>query len=250
MAGGHLHAFYRHGDTPIHRMAPQVKIVAAFGFVAAVVATPREAWAGFAVHAAVLGAVMTVARIPPTFALRRLAVIAPFMLAVATIPLLGPPPDTLWGLSRSGLWSAWNIFAKGVLGTLASVTLAATTETPDLVAGLERLRIPRVVTAIIGFTVRYIDVVVGDLRRSLVAMRSRGLRSRGITAVGPLARSLGTHFVRSFERGERVYLAMVARGYTGTMPTAAASPIAVSWTPGVLLVAVAWAVALAGLVLR
>ena len=250
MGGGHAHALYRHGRSPIHRLAPQVKVVAAFGFVVAVVVTPREAVWAFAAHAGVVAAVLTAARIPPGFALRRLAAIAPFLVAVATLPLIGPPPDAAWGLSQSGLWSAWNIAAKGVLGTLASICLAATTEASDLVTGLERLHVPRVVTAIMGFTVRYLDVVAGEVSRSLVAMRSRGYRPRWLGGAGPLARSLGGLFVRSFERGERVYLAMASRGYAGRMPSTGLRVIATSWTPAVAVVVVAWGVAAGALVLR
>jgi len=249
VGGGHAHALYRHGHTLVHRLAPEVKIVAVFGFVLAVVITPREAMWAFAVHAGVVLTMLTVARVSPGFALRRLAAISPFLLAVATLPLIGPPPDAVWGLSASGLWSAWNIAAKGVLGTLASICLAATTEAPDLVAGLERLRLPRVVTAIMGFTVRYLDVVAGEVSRSLVAMRSRGYRPRWLGGVGPLARSLGGLFVRSFERGERVYLAMVSRGYTGQMPPAPTG-VAASWVPAVVVVTAAWVAATGALVLR
>jgi len=240
---------YRHGHSPVHRLAPQVKIVATFGFVVAVVVTPREAMWAFALHAVLVVATLAAARIPFGFAARRLLVLAPFLIAVATLPLLGPPPDLAWGLSRSGLWSAWNITAKALLGTLASICLAATTEAPDLVTGLERLRLPRVVTAIMGFTVRYLDVVVDDVARMNVAMRSRGYRPRWLGGVGPFARSVGGLFVRSFERGERVYLAMVSRGYAGQMP-ATPGAITASWLPAVVVILTAWCVAAGALVLR
>lgn len=242
MAGGHAHALYRHAPSPVHRLAPEVKVVAAFGFVVAVVATPRSAVWAFGIHLATVLVVMAVGRVTPGFAIRRFAVIVPFLLAVATLPLLAPPPDVFWGLSRSGLWSAWNIAAKGILGTLASIVLAATTEASDLVAGLERLRVPRVVTAILGFTVRFLDVVAGEIARALVALRSRAYRPRWLGGAAPLARSLGSLFVRTFERGERVYLAMASRGYSGTMP-AAPRVEAVAWWPGLAPVGAAWAVA-------
>lgn len=247
MAGGHLHALYRHGDTPVHRLAPHVKLAATFAFVVAVVATPRHAVWAFAVHAAIVVAVLRLARVPVGFTLRRLAVLAPFLLAVATLPVLGPPPDGAWGLSVSGSWSAWNIAAKGILGTLASIALAATTEAPDLVAGLDRLRVPRLVTAIMGFMIRYVDVVAGETGRMLVAMRSRGYRPRWLGAAGAIARTLGAMFVRSFERGERVYLAMLARGYDGRMPAPVTA--AASWAPAIAVAAAAGATAIAAVVM-
>lgn len=144
---------------------------------------------------------------------------------------------------------AWNITAKGMLGTMASVTLAATTEIPDLVGGLERLRVPRVITSIIGFMARYLETVVDDLARMRIAMRSRGYHPRWLGAVGALGRSVGALFIRTFERGERVYLAMVSRGYRGGMPdagTAAATPAAMAVTGA--LVASAWSIAIGGMI--
>ena len=58
-------------------------------------------------------------------------------------------------LSVEGLWAAWNIVAKGTLGVATSVILAATTPVPELLRGLERLRLPAAFTTIAGFMVRY-----------------------------------------------------------------------------------------------
>ena len=69
-----------------------------------------------------------------------------------------------------------------------------------------------------GFMIRYLDVVTADLGRMLTAMRSRGVDPRSPRHWPALARTLGALFVRSYERGERVHLAMLSRGYTGRMP--------------------------------
>ena len=54
MSGGHVHALYRHGHSALHRVAPQVKIVTAFGLVCAIALTPRTAIWAFAVYAAII----------------------------------------------------------------------------------------------------------------------------------------------------------------------------------------------------
>ena len=84
--------------------------------------------------------------------------------------------------------------------------------------GLDALHMPRIVTAIIGFAVRYIDIVGADFARMRVAIASRGYHGRSLAAWGIYAQSIGTVFVRTYERGERVYLAMLSRMYRGTMP--------------------------------
>lgn len=245
MAGSH--ALYRHGVSAVHLAPAHVKIVAVLGFVVAVVVTPREAVWAFGAHLAIVAIVLTAARIPPGFVARRLLVVTPFLLAAATLPFVSGPPDTAWGMSVEGLWGAWNIAAKAVLGALASISLAATTEPPAIVAGLERLRMPRIVTAIMGFMVRYVEIVVSEISRMRRAMRARGYRPRWLGSVGAIGSSLGALFVRSFERGERVFLAMTARGYAGAMPAFAdETPAASAWLAAALLVAVAWTVGMVG----
>ena len=223
MSGVHVHALHHHGDSAVHRMAPHLKVVAAFLFVVAVVLTPREQIWAFGVHLALLASVAWLSRLPVRFLAVRMLVLLPFLVAAWTLPFIGSEPVNGLGLSIDGLWAAWNITAKAGLGTLASVLLAATTEIPDLVAGLERLRAPRMVTAIMGFMARYLETVVDDMARMRVAMRSRGHRPRWIGAAGAIGRSIGALFVRTFERGERVYLAMVSRGYDGSLPAGPAA---------------------------
>jgi cobalt/nickel transport system permease protein len=121
-------------------------------------------------------------------------------------------------LSIEGLWGAWTILAKATLGVGASIVVSATSTVPDLIRGMGRLRVPRVITAIAGFMVRYLDIVAGEFSRRRVAMASRGYEPRWLWQTGPLAQSAGSLFIRSFERGERVHQAMVARGFNGRIP--------------------------------
>ena len=221
VSGGHVHALYHHGAGPLHRLAPEVKLAAALAFVAAVVATPRTALWAFAVDAALLVVLMVIARLPPKFVAGRMTVEIPFILFAMALPFIGRGErvDVLGlSLSREGLWGAWNIAAKATLGIATSVVLAGTTQVPDLLKGFHRLRFPRMVTSIMGFMVRYLDVVIGELNMMRIALRSRGYRPRRLGDTRPLAAAAGTLFIRSYERGERVYLAMLARGYTGSLP--------------------------------
>ncbi|MEU2656543.1 cobalt ECF transporter T component CbiQ [Streptomyces sp. NPDC007325] len=221
MGAGHAHPLYRRGDSPVHRLPPHTKLVAVLGFVLVVVTTPREAVWAFACYAALLGAVAALARVPAGFLLRRLAIELPFVGFALLMPFVVPGERTeLLGVTVSvpGLWGAWNILAKGTLGVAASVLLAATTELRALILGLQRLGLPSLLVQIASFMIRYGDVVTDELRRMSVARRSRGFEARGPRHWGVLAKTAGALFIRSYERGERVHLAMISRGYTGTMP--------------------------------
>ena len=246
MAGGHAHALYLHGDTPLHRAAPQVKIAGAFGLVLAIVATPREAIWAFALYALIIVGAGAVAQITPGFALRRLLVEVPFVLVALFLPLFGGGDMvTVAGIDLSivGLWDAWNILAKATLGLSVAIILGATTQVTQLLSGLDGLRVPTIVTAIAGFMVRYIDVIASDWSRMRVAMASRGHDPRWIAQVGPSSRMVGAMFVRTYERGERVYLAMASRGYAGTMPASLQPPTPpAQWLGTGVLLILTWSV--------
>ncbi|MCY0959531.1 MULTISPECIES: cobalt ECF transporter T component CbiQ [unclassified Streptomyces] len=221
MGAGHTHKLYRHGHSPIHALPPHCKLAATFAFVLVVVSTPREAMWAFGLYALLLAAVTAVARIPAAFVLRRLLIEVPFVAFAVLMPFVaeGERVEVLgMSLSVSGLWGAWNVLAKGTLGVAASVLLASTTELRALLLGLQRLKLPPLLVQIASFMIRYGDVIGGELRRMSIARRSRGFEARGIRHWGVLAKTAGALFIRSYERGERVYLAMVSRGYSGSMP--------------------------------
>ncbi|MEV0284667.1 cobalt ECF transporter T component CbiQ [Kribbella sp. NPDC050820] len=209
-------------DSRVHRIPAQVKIVALFVFVLAVVSTPAHAFWAFGLYAGMLVAAVFVARLPGLVVSRRLAVETPFIVFALVLPFVatGPQIDVLGlELSQSGVLGAWNVLAKGTLGVVAAILLSATTAPRDLLAGLERLRLPSTLVAILSFMIRYLSVVSDDLQRMRIARESRGYTGGRAGHLKAVAGGVGALFVRSFERGERVHLAMRSRGYTGRMPT-------------------------------
>jgi cobalt/nickel transport system permease protein len=208
-------------DSRVHRIPAQVKIVALFVFVLAVVSTPATAFWAFGLYAAMLVAAVVVAKLPAPVVSRRLAVETPFIVFALLLPFVatGPRVDVLGlELSQSGVLGAWNVLAKGTLGVVAAILLSATTGPRDLLAGLERLRLPSTLVAILSFMIRYLSVVSDDLHRMRIARESRGYTGGRAGHLKAIAGGVGALFVRSFERGERVHLAMRSRGYTGAMP--------------------------------
>ncbi len=206
----------------VHRLSPQCKLLATFMFVLVVVSTPRESFWAFGVEAGLLVGVAVAASVPIGLLLRRLTFELPFVAFAVLLPIVGRGErvDVVGlSLSQNGLWAAWNILVKGTLGVAATGLLTATTPIPSILHGLERLRLPKVLVAICAFMVRYADVVSGELHRMRVARESRGHDPRWIWQARAVASTAGTLFIRSYERGERVYLAMVSRGYDGAMPT-------------------------------
>ncbi len=209
------------GHSRIHRLPAHCKLVALLAFVVTVVATPREQWWAFLVYGALLVAVIAAAGLPPLTVVRRMVVEVPFVVFAVLLPFVAQGPQvTVMGLqlSEAGLLGGWNVLAKGTLGVVASIVLAATTPARDLLVGLARLRLPGQLVQILSFMIRYLAVVGDDLHRMRIARESRGFEARHLGHAKVVARGAGALFIRTYERGERVHLAMLSRGYTGSMP--------------------------------
>jgi cobalt/nickel transport system permease protein len=228
MSGGHAgDGLLVPVDSPVHRLPAQVKLVSLVCFVICVVSTPAHVFWAFGLYAALAATGVVLAHVPAATVLRRLVVETPFLVFAILLPFVagGPRTDVLGvSLSESGVLGAWNVLAKGTLGVVAAIVLSATTSPRDLLTGLERLRLPRTLVAILSFMVRYLSVVSGDLQRMRIARESRGYAGGGAGHLKAVAAGAGSLFVRSYERGERIHLAMLARGYSGTMPALSARP--------------------------
>ncbi len=188
MGAGHGHKLHYHGHSWAHRAPAHLKVLTLLVFVLLVVATPRDWFAAYAGYLGVLLVVVASTQVPLLYIARRMVVEVPFLVFAALMPFIasGPRVEVL-GLAVSG-------------------------------PGLERLRLPNLLVQIMGFMIRYLDVVTDEMRRMRIARESRGFSARDVRHWPVLARSAGALFIRSYERGERVHLAMLSRGYTGTMP--------------------------------
>ncbi len=221
MGAGHGHRLHFHGHSAVHRFPAHLKILILLAFVLIAVATPPRFYPAYGVYLLIVIGVILGARVPLTYIAKRMVIEVPFIVFALLLPFVatGPRAEILGvSVSEAGLVAAGVLLAKGTLGVMAALTLAATTEPADVLAGLQRLRMPDLIVQIMSFMIRYLDVVTADMGRMLVSMKSRGVDPRSPKHWPALARSLGALFIRSYERGERVHLAMLSRGYDGTMP--------------------------------
>lgn len=202
-------------------LSSTAKLLGLVVFVVSVALTPRTAVWAFGLDAIVAVVVIAIANIGARVMIARLAVLLPFVAFAFVLPIIGRGARTAIGplsLSVDGLWSAWGIIAKATLGTAASIVFATTTPIPEVIAALGRLRVPTVIVAIVSFFLRYLDLLADRFARMRQAMMARGHDPRWLWQARPIAQSAGTLFVRTYERGERVHQAMLARGFVGTMP--------------------------------
>lgn len=227
MGAGHAHPLYRDGQSVVHRLPAEIKIVVLAVFVVAVVATPRETFWPYGIYAVILLAVWRLARIPLRWILPRMLIELPFLVLAVLLPFAeGGERIEVAGLSLAvtGLYAAWGVVVKGTLGVASSLTVAATTPARELPSALSRLGVPALLTSILVLMIRYVDVLAAEANRMRMARLSRGDSPRALHQAGATARSAGALFLRSYERGERVHLAMLSRGYDGRVPPGLLGP--------------------------
>jgi cobalt/nickel transport system permease protein len=166
--------------------------------------------------------VISISKLPYKTIFRRTLIEIPFILFAFLMPFFGTGEKVVllgFELYRSGLEAGAAIIAKGTLGVIASLILSASTTAREILRGLERLKMPGLMVQIASFMLRYINVVSDEMNRMKIARQSRGFNAKGVKDWKVLGNAAGALFIRSFERGERVHLAMMARGYSGSMPT-------------------------------
>lgn len=213
-------------DSPIHRLEARAKIILFFALVVVCVTTPAQAYAAFIGYLLVLLVLLFLSRLPLKHVFKRALVVVPFVLMVAAfIPFLRT--DVIGGgynlggmiISQSGLLVLWNVVVKSSVGVLSVILLSSTTPFDGLLKGFERLKVPHIFTTIAAFMYRYSFVLIDEAMRMKRARDSRNFKGKWIWDAKVIGHMVGSLFMRSYERGERVYLAMLARGYDGRSRT-------------------------------
>lgn len=246
---------YRSRASVVHRFDPRIKVTLALAFILTVALTPHGAWPVYLVLFALVLAVVILSELGVGYVLRRALIALPFALAalpmlfsVTGTPLLnldlGPLSLTL---TREGAVRFASIVLKSWLSVQMAVVLVSSTPFPALLAALRALKIPRLLVAIVGLMWRYLFVLVDEALRLLRARESRSAHPSELTGrrVGGslvwrarvAGGMVGNLFLRAFDRADRIYAAMLSRGYDGETRALPLPP----------LHAAEWAALLAGL---
>ena len=232
----HADAFdrYHEANSPLHHLDPRVKVLAAVAFILSNVLLPDGAWLAFALSWLFVLGLNLLAQLGLGFTFRRSFVALPFALAAVTA-IFSIPGTALaeWHLGSltliptdAGLLRFVSIVIRSWLSVQVAILLVAVTRFPDLIHAFEHLHVPAILTTIIAFLYRYLFVLTDEVMRLIRARQSRsgavaGLKSgRSVTWRARVAGNItGQLFLRSYERSDRIYNAMLARGYSGQLRT-------------------------------
>jgi len=194
---------YSRQDTPMHRASAEAKLTCGLAVVALTVAAPLDALPYFVALASALVAVALAARIPLNYLGVRLLWMEPFVLGVGVLTLLQP--------------QGWKVFlgivVKSTLSLVTMAVLANTTPFAEILRVLRRIRLPALLVTTLALMYRYLFVLVDEAERMQRARVARTFDRRRLYSWKMLATVLGQLFVRSTERAERIYSAMLARGW-------------------------------------
>ncbi|MBU1003389.1 MAG: cobalt ECF transporter T component CbiQ [Proteobacteria bacterium] len=210
---------FSRGSSPMHRLDPRFKLAGATAWTVcvALLTTPASAAAALGFSALLLLA----SRPPLGCLLRRLLAVNVFILFLwAMLPFTQPgePAFDLWHFTatREGLALAGLITLKSNAIVLCFIALVATIPVTELGRALRRLKVPEKLTYLLIFTYRYVFVMAGEYQRMRQAMKIRGFTPRtNLHTYRTLAYLAGMVLVRGLDRSERVYKAMLCRGFTG-----------------------------------
>jgi cobalt/nickel transport system permease protein len=187
-------------DSVLHRRDPRAKIVASLLLLVAI------GRGSLFPPAALLAAGVALAQLPAGPLLMRAAVVLPFALTFA-----------LGGIFAGRAEAALYLVLRSYISAICVLLLMGTTPLPALLEGLRRMGAPPLLLEVIQFVHRYLYLIAEQAKRMAIAATARGAR-RTFTAV---AGSVGVLFARSYDRAEAIHRAMLARGYTGSMPARA-----------------------------
>nr|AGQ19442.1 ABC-type cobalt transport system permease component CbiQ [Candidatus Actinomarina minuta] len=219
----HSHHLSLHSKSQLHELSPQLKILSTLLIVISIAFSKIINPFQIISHAVIVFLIIRFSNIPLKTYLKRLTLDIPFILFALFLPFLSSGNNDMvftlftFEVYRTGLLEMFAILFKATAGLSMGIILTATSTNIELIYGLQKLKVPPIIIAIMSFSIRYIDVFIDEFKRVRVSMQSRGYIEKGIKTLIPIAYASGAMLIRGYERGERVYLSMISRGFTGVI---------------------------------
>jgi len=218
-------------DSPIHHLDARAKVLSVLMCLSLWVTTPPGRWIPLGFALLLLAGAALLSRVPLSYLLARNLPAAGFVALVAVLAPFRPGGEVLLrrtpvvAVSKEGARLYAAVISKAFLSVTAVVLLSSTTSFADILEALERLRVPRTLVLIVSFAYRYLFVIVEEALRMKRARDARLFGGRWVWHSTVIGRMIGTLFLRSYERAERVYQAMIARGYDPGMRPRQVQPL-------------------------
>jgi cobalt/nickel transport system permease protein len=217
----HLEEFAE-GDSLLHRLDPRVKFLTLMPFILLIAVVKGTMLPLFGLMVSLV--LVTIARLPLKKLKNRLLVVNTFVLLLwFFIPFNYPGRQILsigpLSLSQDGLIYVLSITIKTNAIVLATIAVLGTSEVFSLAHALLHLKIPEKLVYLFFFFYRYISVLHEEYTRLKRAMAIRCFHPKtNMHTYRSFAYLVGMLLVRSYERSQRIYQAMLCRGFQGKFP--------------------------------
>ncbi|BAZ44346.1 cobalt ABC transporter, inner membrane subunit CbiQ [Chondrocystis sp. NIES-4102] len=203
-----------------HSLAPRTRLLSALLMVFAIALTPNGRWLTWGIYSVGVLGVGLVSRVNKKVLLTRIAVEFAFIGTVLLGTLFRDGGEVVWSwgfiqITTEGLTVLGSVTIKALLSLLTLNILTLTTSVPALLNALTALRVPPLLVATLASMYRYIGVLIKEFQAMRKAATARNLSKNGTWQRLVIGNMIGTLFIRTYERGERVHQAMLARGYQG-----------------------------------
>ena len=247
MSVSNLRASYLVGNSILHRTDARIKVAFMLTFLFVTALLPTGAWAVYLLMAGFLIMALLLSDLPLGKLLERsLLMEVPILLVVLPQLFLDKGDrfelslflDWKISVSLSALIKILSLLFKSWLSVQAVVLMAAVTRFEDMLSALCAMRLPRLLAAILGLMWRYLFIMIDEVQRMQRARASRSacLHDSNARPAGSLlwrasvtGNMAGTLMLRSLQRGDRVYQAMLARGYDGDIRSVDEQPRLLVW---------------------
>jgi cobalt/nickel transport system permease protein len=208
-----------YGDTVVHRFDPRAKLIATFLFIVTVISFPKYEIAGLFPFFLFPVLIFALGDIPVKFIMKKVLLVSSFAFFIGVFnPIIDREVVcSFLGIPVSGGWISFlSIMMKFLLTITSALLLIATTSFPGICYALQKLGMPEIFVSQLLFLYRYLFVLTQETMRIVRArdMRSFGNKGKGMKTFIQIA---GTLFLRTVERSERIYRAMLSRGFTGKL---------------------------------
>ncbi len=208
-------------DSPVHRIDPRARLIAAFSAIVIIVSEPHGNLLPFAFYGVIIFWVAAISKIPPGYILKRCLVVSPFIIIAAVsypLSLTGTDAVVTGQLLTEGVRTGLTIFLKAFFALLLLILLTSTGRFHRLLAGLRMLGMPRLLGVISALMYRYVFILHDELLRTTRARDSRTPGKIRINRFRVYGNQAAMIFIRSLDRSQTVYNSMLSRGFSGEFP--------------------------------
>ncbi|NOQ96651.1 MAG: cobalt ECF transporter T component CbiQ [Calditrichae bacterium] len=222
------HEFFDHhreGNSLLHRFDPRLKLAMMLSFIAAVVITSPDKKILFLLYTGIVLVLALMSQVPLVHLFGKLLKLYPMIFFISVFVPFFPAQEDLshsFGfitIYEKGFEKFLLINIKAVLAIFMSILITTTTDLMLLLKGMESLKIPKLAISIVSFMYRFIFLLIDEVERMIMAFQSRYFRLSLKNRINTFAKMIGVLFIRTYERGERIFLAMESRGFKGEVYT-------------------------------